>query len=106
MIGGFFVFFCTCIMSLMIYRLIKKNILCWSRWVKIRNRVILIGSLSIIPVTIYELHIGIFDNIYIGFFINSFEIFCFFIGLYVVNILSGVRSWELFNNNKKVIRKN
>lgn len=87
MIGGLFMITGIYIYSLFLVKMIKENRMSWNTWVKIRNILLLVGALSVVPITFYEYHIGVFNNISLAVIINMFEGYVFCYGLFIPDVL-------------------
>lgn len=70
------------ILSLVFYKLIRKEKYSWIRWKKHRTMLILFIFSIVIPIAIYEKYTGHFDSWSWSFFLNGWEAFCFSIGLF------------------------
>ena len=87
MYGGFILLGCSIIISFLFYELSLRQLFRWTIFVKLRNIIVIIFWLLILPIAFHEFFTGQFSSFYWCLFLNTWEIFCFSIGFFIIDIM-------------------
>ena len=87
MYGGFLLVGCSIFISLLFYELSLHHNFRWNAFTKLRNIIMLIFWLLILPIVFHEYYTGQFSSFYWCLFLNTWEVFCFTIGFFIIDIM-------------------
>ena len=90
MYGGFILLGCSLFISILFYELSLRKNFRWNTFVKLRNIIVIIFWLLIIPITLHEYYTGQFSSFYWCIFLNTWEVLCFSIGFFIIDIMNSL----------------
>ena len=87
MYGGFILLGCSIFISIIFYELSLRKNFRWNYFIKFRNIIVIIFWIIVLPIAIHEYITGQFSSIYWALFLNTWEVFCFTIGFFLIDFM-------------------